>query len=106
MKILRMDRGNGKTFHLIKLSAILDSPIICATEQSKKYILDKAKEMALEIPEPIVVNRNNFEIVMRRRNTDLLIDDLELVLKGLFGSDVVVATTSESVLEFQMGGKE
>ena len=30
----------------------------------------------------------------------LLIDDLELVLKGLFGSDVVVATTSESVLEF------
>ena len=100
MKILRMDRGSGKTFHLIKLSAILDSPIICATEQSKKYILDKAKEMALEIPEPIVVNRNNFEIVMKGRNTDLLIDDLELVLKGLFGSDVVVATTSESVLEF------
>lgn len=96
MKILRMDRGNGKTFHLIKLSAILDSPIICATEQSKKYILDKAKEMALEIPEPIVVNRNSYG----RRNTDLLIDDLELVLKGLFGSDVVVATTSESVLEF------
>ena len=47
-----------------------------------------------------MVNRNNFEIVMRGRNTDLLIDDLELVLKGLFGSDVVVATTSESVLEF------
>ena len=100
MKILKMDRGAGKTFHLIRLSAILDSPILCATEQSKKYILDKAKEMWLEIPEPIVVNRNNFEIVMRGRNTDLLIDDLELVLKGLFGSDVVVATTSESVLEF------
>lgn len=100
MKILRMDRGSGKTFHLIKLSAILDSPIICATEQSKKYILNKAREMWLEIPEPIVVNRNNFEIVMKGRNKDLLIDDLELVLKGLFGSDVVVATTSESVLEF------
>ena len=100
MKILKMDRGAGKTFHLIRLSAILDSPIICATEQSKKYILDKAREMWLEIPEPIVVNRNNFEIVMRRRNTDLLIDDLELVLKGLFGNDVIVATTSEPVLEF------
>nr|DAJ41482.1 MAG TPA: Cobinamide kinase / cobinamide phosphate guanyltransferase [Caudoviricetes sp.] len=106
MKILRMDRGSGKTFHLIKLSAILDSPIICATEQSKKYILDKAKEMALEIPEPIVVNRINFDLVMRGRKENLLIDDLELVLKGLFGSDVVVATTSESVLEFQTGGKE
>ena len=70
MKILRMDRGSGKTFHLIKLSAILDSPIICATEQSKKYILNKAREMWLEIPEPIVVNRNNFEIVMRGRNKD------------------------------------
>lgn len=45
MKILRMDRGAGKTFYLIKLSAILDSPIICTTEQSKKYILDKAREM-------------------------------------------------------------
>ena len=100
MKILKMDRGAGKTFHLIRLSAILDSPILCATEQSKKYILDKAKEMWLEIPEPIVVNRGNFEIVMRGRNTDLLIDDLELVLKGLFGNDVIVATTSEPVLEF------
>lgn len=100
MKILKMDRGAGKTFHLIRLSAILDSPILCATEQSKKYILFQAREMKLEIPEPIIVNRWNFEIVMKGRNTDLLIDDLELVLKGLFGSDVVVATTSESVLEF------
>ena len=100
MKILKMDRGAGKTFHLIRLSAILDSPILCATEQSKKYILDKAKEMWLEIPEPIVVNKDNFEIVMRGRNADLLIDDLELVLKGLFGNDVIVATTSEPVLEF------
>lgn len=100
MKILKMDRGAGKTFHLIRLSAILDSPILCATEQSKKYILDKAKEMWLEIPEPIVVNKDNFEIVMRGRNTDLLIDDLELVLKGLFGNDVIIATTSRPVLEF------
>lgn len=100
MKILKMDRGAGKTFYLIRLSAVLDSPILCATEQSKKYILDKAKEMWLEIPEPIVVNKGNFEIVMRERNADLLIDDLELVLKGLFGNNVIVATTSEPVLEF------
>lgn len=64
------------------------------------YILDKAKEMWLEIPEPIVVNKGNFEIVMRGRNADLLIDDLELVLKGLFGNNVIVATTSEPILEF------
>lgn len=38
MKILKMDRGAGKTFYLIRLSAVLDSPILCATEQSKKYI--------------------------------------------------------------------
>ena len=100
MKILRMDRGMGKTFHIIRLSAILDSPIICASEQSKKYILYKAREMRLEIPEPIVINKENFGIVMRGRHTNLLIDDLELVLKGLFGNDVIVATTSESVLEF------
>lgn len=100
MKILRMDRRNGKTFHLIKLSAILDSPIICATEQSKKYILDKAREMMLEIPEPIVVNRINFDLVMRGRKENLLIDDLDEVLKSLFGNNVIVATTSASILEF------
>lgn len=100
MKILRMDRGNGKTLHLIKLSTILDSPIICATEQSKKYILDKAREMALEIPEPIVVNRINFDLVIRGRKENLLIDDLDEVLKSLFGNNVIVATTSASILEF------
>lgn len=100
MKILRMDRGAGKTFYLIKLSAILDSPIICTTEQSKKYILDKAREMGLEIPEPIVVNRINFDPVMGGRKENLLIDDLDEVLKGLFGNNVIVATTSESILEF------
>ena len=100
MKILKMDRGAGKTFYLIRLSAVLDSPILCATEQSKKYILDKAKEMWLEIPEPIVVNKGNFEIVMRGKKENLLIDDLELVLKGLFGNNVIVATTSEPILEF------
>ena len=100
MKILRMDRGNGKTFHLIKLSAILDSPIICAREQSKKYILDKAREMMLEIPEQIVVNRINFDLIMRGRKENLLIDDLDEVLKSLFGNNVIVATTSASILEF------
>lgn len=58
MKILRMYKGNGKTLHLIKLSAIFDYPIICATEQRKKYILDKAREMWLEIPEPIVARKH------------------------------------------------
>lgn len=101
MKIIRMDRGRGKTLHMIKLSAILDSPIICASEQSKKIILYKAKEMRLEIPEPIVLNKSNYDIVMKgRKFSDLLIDDLELVLKGLLNGDVVVTTTSESVLEF------
>ena len=94
MKILKMDRGAGKTFYLIRLSAVLDSPILCATEQSKKYILDKAREMALEIPEPIVVNRINFDLIMRGRKENLLIDDLDEVLKSLFGNNVIVATTS------------
>lgn len=100
MKILKMDRGAGKTFYLIRLSAVLDSPILCATEQSKKYILDKAREMALEIPEPIVVNRINFDLIMRGRKENLLIDDLDEVLKSLFGNNVIVATTSASILEF------
>ena len=56
--------------------------------------------MALEIPEPIVVNRINFDLVMRGRKENLLIDDLDEVLKSLFGNNVIVATTSASILEF------
>lgn len=100
MKILKVNRGEGKTFHLIRLSAVLDSPIVCASEQSKKHILFQAREMKLEIPEPIIVNRWNFETVMKGRRADLLIDDLELILKGLFENNILITTTSEPILEF------
>lgn len=43
MKILKVNRGEGKTFHLIRLSAILDSPIVCASEQSKKTYIISSK---------------------------------------------------------------
>lgn len=57
MDILIGGRQQGKTTHLIKMSAARKGTIVVPTEQSVKYIKDLAKEMKLDIPEPISWNR-------------------------------------------------
>lgn len=57
MDILIGGRQQGKTTHLIKMSAARKGTIVVPTEQSAKYVNDLAKEMKLDIPEPISWNR-------------------------------------------------
>lgn len=53
MNILVGKRQQGKTTHLIKMSAAGKGTIVAPTEQSAKYIKNQAKAMKLDIPEPI-----------------------------------------------------
>lgn len=53
MNILVGKRQQGKTTHLIKMSAAGEGIIVAPTEQSVDYIKGQAKEMGLDIPEPI-----------------------------------------------------
>lgn len=53
MEIIQMGRGRGKTIYLIKKSAELKYPIICCSEAQRKMIKNTAKEMRLDIPDPI-----------------------------------------------------
>lgn len=53
MDILIGKRQQGKTTHLIELSAAGKGTIVAPTEQSVKYIKTQAKAMKLDIPEPI-----------------------------------------------------
>lgn len=96
MKIVQMNRGRGKTVYLIKKSAEFKYPIICCSETQRRIIKNTAKEMGLDIPDPIPFNSINFKEKLRGLNyfDKLLIDDLEYVLKRLFDKDIYAATVT------------
>ena len=105
MKIINLERGKGKTTLLIKLSATHNTPIICSSHASKSYILNKAKEMGLTIPEPINVRGEGMAHKLRGLNVNsncgVLVDDLECVLQYFLGEQVSVATTSCEVVKLE-----
>ena len=100
MKIVRMNRGEGKTTYLIKKSAELQYPIICCSGKQKELIKDKAKKMGLDFPEPISINSINFKESLRgiNYNTELLIDDLDIILHKILYNKVNIATVSCDVI--------
>ena len=105
MKFINRRRGSGKTTMLIKLSATHNTPIICSSTASKSYILNKAREMGLTIPEPINVRKCDIPYVLRglniNSNCGVLVDDLECVLQYFLGEQVMFATTSCEVIKLE-----
>ena len=105
MKIINLERGKGKTTLLIELSATHNIPIICSSNASKSYILNKAREMGLTIPEPINVRNCDMPYVLRGLNINsnygVLVDDLECILQYFLGEQVSVATTSCEVVKLE-----
>ena len=50
MNVLIADRGMGKTTYLIELSSRTKIPIVCV---KPSVVMERAKEMGLDIPRPI-----------------------------------------------------
>lgn len=102
MKIYNMDRGRGKTTHLVHISAFTQAPIVTFSFASKRHIIDTAKILGLTIPEPITFNEfkagkfKDKESTYKR--TGLLIDDmesmLEIILSEYFACPVLATTSS------------
>ena len=90
---------------MIKLSATHNIPIICSSNASESYILNKAKEMGLTIPEPINVRKCDMPYVLRglniNSNCGVLVDDLECILQYFLGEQVMFATTSCEVINLE-----
>lgn len=96
MKILRLDRGEGKTTRLIKMSNQTSVPIVCSNTHRGRLISHKAEEMKLDIPKPISV-RNVHGL---RGLEAVLIDDVEDVLRDLIGCNIpLIATLAELYVE-------
>ena len=95
MKIISKNRGEGKTTDLIKMSAETGYQIVVHSQPSKQFVIDKAKEMELNILPPIT--RREMHLAQWSRNT-FLIDELELFLLDI-GNIHAVTINKENVVE-------
>ena len=88
MKIINLGRGQGKTVRLLYASEWNDIPILCATGSQKQDLIDMAKRLGLNIPEPIVTweIQSNRIIGSRAAEKDLLVDEAPMVLRSLLHS--------------------
>ena len=85
MKIINLSRQCGKTTRLLYASEFNDIPIVCATHPQKDYLKEKAKQMQLLIPEPIVVSEFTRGGI-KKLDSDILIDELPMVLEVMFSN--------------------
>lgn len=105
MKIINLGRQRGKTIRLLYASEFNDIPILCATRQHKQYLMDMAKELNLNIPEPIYVSKViNKEIQGSiAQDKDILIDEAPWVLEtllqeiGMRGKVKAITLTSDEL---------
>ena len=91
MKIIRANRGEGKTTELVKRSNKEWKYIICKDRQRVEVIEDVARRLNLNIPFPITVH----ELPLQSHYIkSVLIDDIEDVLEYLIQRPIDFVTTS------------
>ena len=93
MKIIRAERGEGKTTELIKQSARDGSYILCMNKANAHHIYEMSREMGFNIPFPITTS----DLPLRGYESSVLIDEIDYVLPGLIGTRVDVITTSAPI---------
>lgn len=87
MKIINLGRGQGKTTRLLYASEFNNAPILCSNYKQKDDLLYKAKELRLNIPEPICVgDLFTNKIRGKRYDNGILVDDAEWVLQQMLYS--------------------
>lgn len=96
MKILRANRGKGKTTELVKKSNEEWKYIICKDRQRVKVIIKTVENLRLDIPFPITVE----ELPLRSPYIkSVLIDDIEDVIEHIIRKRIDFATTSCGIEE-------
>lgn len=102
MDILVGKRQQGKTTRLIKMSAAGGGIIVASTERSAAYIKTLAKEMGLDIPEPVNWNRFIQNDWARGHKGPYLIDELGEILRGVNIKTAIL--DDECNIEYLSGG--
>lgn len=102
MKIIRRNRGKGKTTELIKLSSEKWYYIVCSTKRRAEHIVNMADKMGLDIPFPLTLKELPTHSPYIR---GLLIDDFEEVLQHLVGGVPIVQCTTSCEVDMQEDNK-
>ena len=95
MKIIRADRGKGKTTELVKISNREWKYIVCRDKQRVDVIVETANKLGLDIPFPITVRE--LPINQGSYIKSVLIDDIEDVIPYFIGRSVDYITTSSEI---------
>ena len=99
MQIISLQRGQGKTTELIKMSAKTGIRILVGTNANAEIIMERAKELNLKIKKPVVIQTNRpKELLKDVFGVDkFYIDELPIVLSNLLGGNIVeFATLTET----------
>lgn len=101
MEIVDVPRGLGKTNYLIYKSERTGYPIVVGTESQKNLLFSFARDMSVNIPEPITINelKNDDNYRGRKKPEHVLIDELPNVLSLLLGCNVEIATMTSNSRE-------
>lgn len=98
MEILNVPRRYGKSTRLVMKAVETGYPIIVGTENMKQYLRDLAKKITnKEIKIYSIYEFVNSNTIKRDKN--ILIDELPLVLSILLNTNVKMATMTSSSLE-------
>lgn len=103
MRLLIKDRAKGKTTQMIYTSEATGYPIVVETEMQKNFIMDKAKEMDIVIPEPITINEIEHRKLREYRIEKVIIDEgyniIANALKEYIGCEVAAVTLTDRIKE-------
>lgn len=83
MKVFNLPRGSGKSTRLLYASEFTGAPILCKDRESKEMLIDKAKQLGINIPEPICVHELMHETDKILNVKDLLVDEVIIVLQEI-----------------------
>lgn len=82
MRLFNLPRGKGKTMRILYASEYHNAPILCATEESKKYIIDTARWLDISIPEPVTVCDIGNHKLQGKGFNSVMVDDMDRVLQA------------------------
>ena len=101
MRIINKGRATGKSLQLLYASELTGYRIICSTFEQAEYLKKKAKELKLDIPEPM--SYISYAAVRGMWNEKILIDNVDQILEKIlieyFKRDVCAVTMSVPMKE-------
>lgn len=95
MDYLFANRRSGKTMESIKRSNETGARIVCQSQPQVRMIMETARRMGVDIPEPIITSRVREEAVRGRlvgRNGMYIVDNLTNFIEDMLGGEVILAT--------------